>query len=317
MAQKFIPNTMPLRPFTADAAQLLEQSLEHLISQHPPSNEPGENDLLGIMSGHTGIAYLLLRLSERHPGLQIEGHDLLYWAEQYTHHDGGKRDVEGWACGFISERLSFDAVRACITRDARDVDVFVGDMPKLLAPTPDGSKNQYASEMIYGRAGALYLLRLVRHHVPACKEAVDDAVDKLAQRILASDDDGNGNWLWDGKRYFGTAHGDIGIITQLVLSKPSLAPQLEERVAALLNMQTAEGNWCANTEPNKVAGVGRVQYCHGAPGYVYALQSLREYYPSLKTSMDTAIAKAREITWTNGLLIKEPNLCHGLFGNGL
>ncbi len=99
-----------------------------------------------------------------------------------------------------------------------------------------------------------------------------------------------------------------------VARPPKLAGRLEE----LLDLQTPEGNWI-HTAPALEAGEAatRVQFCHGAPGYIFALRALRPYYPQFQGRFDQAIDKGREVTWTKGILKKEPSLCHGLFGNAL
>jgi len=61
-----------------------------------------------------------------------------------------------------------------------------------------------------------------------------------------------------------------------------------------------------------------VQLCHGAPGFVTSLLAIRQHFaPALQAKMDTAVAKARACIWKEGMLRKEPCLCHGIFGNAL
>jgi len=135
---------------------------------------------------------------------------------------------------------------------------------------------------------------------------------------MSTDDDGRGNWEWHGKRYFGAAHGDIGIITQVVLSNPSLAPQLARRLEKLLELQLSDGNWPSSARSLKEGKTASlIQWCHGAPGFLYSLQSLRPYFPELQNRIDSAIEKGQSVTWRHGLLTKEPSLCHGIFGNAL
>jgi len=143
-------------------------------------------------------------------------------------------------------------------------------------------------------------------------------VKQLTRRILDKDDDGKGHWLWNGARYFGAPHGDIGTLAQIILCVPSLAPELTGLLEELLALQNSEGNW-VHTAKALDAGEAavRVQYCHGAPGYVFALQSLRPHYPEFAGRFDKAIEKGREVTWAKGILKKEPSLCHGVLGNAL
>ncbi|KAL1843663.1 hypothetical protein VTK73DRAFT_2789, partial [Phialemonium thermophilum] len=100
----------------------------------------------------------------------------------------------------------------------------------------------------------------------------------------------------------------------LVLTTPPVAPRLEATLARLLDAQLGDGNW-----PSSEGHPGRhlVQFCHGAPGFVLSLLSLRPYFPALQDRVDAAIKKARECIWEQGLLRKEPSLCHGILGNAL
>ena len=51
------------------------------------------------------------------------------------------------------------------------------------------------------------------------------------------------DWKWHGRRYLGAVHGDISIMTQLVVTTPALAQQVERKLDQLLAMQDATGNW--------------------------------------------------------------------------
>ncbi|KID72618.1 LanC-like protein 2 [Metarhizium brunneum] len=310
MAQRHLPNTMPLRPLTADTTALLRQSLEDIVQQNPPLDEH-QDSLSGLLSGHTALAYLFLRTAQEHAGLQVRGHGCKYWAEQYMAGDRGAQEIQDRNCGLACEKLAFEAVRACVTGSEGDVAAFLDNIPGLAA-----REKAFPSEMLYGRAAVLYMLRMVRRFVPSSAGPVDEAVGRICQRILDTRDSSEGDWLWHGKRYYGAPHGDVGIITQLVLSDPSLAPRLAARLGELLDLQTEGGNWPSTAEARERAD-RLVQFCHGAPGFIFALQSLRPFYPMLRERIDEAIAKGRRVIWARGLLVKEPCLCHGLFGNGL
>jgi hypothetical protein len=82
-------------------------------------------------------------------------------------------------------------------------------------------------------------------------------------------------------------------------------------VSELLDLQTESGTWPFALEDCKEL----VQFCHGAPGFVISLLAIGDYFPSLHQRIDEAVSKARECIWKNGLIKKEPNLCHGITGN--
>ena len=60
-----------------------------------------------------------------------------------------------------------------------------------------------------------------------------------------------------------------------------------------------------------------MQVCHGAPGVVISLLSIRRYFPKLQGKIDKAVARGREAIHERGLLTKESCLCHGISGNAL
>ncbi|KAF7553991.1 hypothetical protein G7Z17_g3235 [Cylindrodendrum hubeiense] len=287
MAQRYISNNLPAQMLGSAPGEILPYTLELVLKYAPPLPAYTERHLGGLFTGYTGLAYLFLQLSAMHPDLQVCGHNLIYWTNQYLAGDRGLLVLEG-KCGISSEKLSFEA-----------------DDP-------------FPSEICHGRAGALYLLRMVKHWVPEYAPLIESPLLCLTERIMNTDDDGRGNWEWHGRRYFGAAHGDIGIITQLALSNPSLAPQLSSRIEKLLELQTPDGNWPDGARSLKEGRTpSLVQWCHGAPGFIYSLLSLRPYFPLLHEQIDTAIEKGQELIWRHGLLTKEPSLCHGIFGNAL
>ena len=175
------------------------------------------------------------------------------------------------------------------------------------------SQDEANSEWLYGRAGFLYLLRLVRATFEDDKETqdvIDDTADEVIETIL----DTARPWKWHGKAYVGAVHGAIGIITQIVLTDPTRASQLEPDLGALLSYQYPSGNWPSSIPPGKDR---LVQFCHGAPGVISSLLSIKQYFPELEARIDTAIKKGREAILERGLLTKEPCLCHGISGNAL
>lgn len=376
MEQRHISNDFPsLLTLSATPEELLLTSLQRILNTSPPQSTYTKSQLHGVFTGHTGIAYLFLHISSSLPHLRIHGYPAIHWARAYISGDRGHLTLEPGNCGLACERLAHPAVRACITKDLRDVRDFLAPFPEIIGPLPrhsaispaspsssttpegrsdsvatdpghhhssdgaghsssstgrpGGEPDRFPSELIYGRAGALYLLRLVRHWVANSAALVERYVVLLTNRILATDDDGAGNWLWSGTHYLGAAHGDIGILTQLVLTTPPLAPRLTHRLEQLLDLQLEDGNWPSSVQappaqPSSGAGTTvkkkkkeLVQWCHGAPGFVLSLLSLRPFFPSLRHRIDDAIAKGRAITWEHGLLRKEPSLCHGILGNAL
>lgn len=194
----------------------------------------------------------------------------------------------------------------------------------------------------------------------AVRALIDDTTDRVIEAIMASPRP----WKWHGKAYLGAVHGMTGILTQILLSRPGMASELEPDVGALLSYQYDDddydrdstggglgsrsggsgGNWPSSIPPGKDR---LVQFCHGAPGIVTSLVSLRRIYAAyaaaaasrsrhrhhqhsngdnngqvntnkaLLRRIDRAIARGRRCIISRGLLTKEPCLCHGISGNGL
>ncbi|KAG9250086.1 uncharacterized protein F5Z01DRAFT_427213 [Emericellopsis atlantica] len=317
MEPRYIANNLPTQTLPSTKAHaLLVQSLEAVLTNTPPLQRYTTRQLGGLYSGYTGIAYLFFRLSKRHPELEVRGHCLNFWASKYMEGDRSSAGLTKGNCGLACEKLSFQALRACMSGKNDDLFEFLANIPLLLGPYPSG--DFYSSELIYGRAGLLYLIRMIEAYFPGSKSYLNSPKNCLTKKILETNDDGRGNWEWRGKRYFGAAHGEIGIITQLVLANPKIAPRLHDRLEDLLDLQWEDGNW-SSSELRMREGKNPklVQWCHGAPGFVISLHSLREHFPELESRIDTAILRAEDIIWRHGLLTKEPSLCHGILGNAL
>lgn len=287
--------------------ELLLEALETIVKEYPPLDTYAPPSK-GLWNGPSGIAYLFLHVSAERPDLHIANQTALHWADAYL---AGTRDAEsmslraGVRCGITSELLVHQAVRASLTKDVLHVEEFLLNIPAVLA-------GRYDAEWFSGRAGTLYLLRMIRHWVPESAPLLRESTFLLRATIMAEGPD----WKWRGKRSIGAGHGDIGTLTQVALSSPTDAEhqKLEEWLARLLDWQKENGNWPVNEQRDPRA---YVQFCHGAPGFVTSLRSLRPVFPNLQDRIDRALLKAGELIWKEGLLKKEPNLCHGAFGNSL
>jgi hypothetical protein len=147
------------------------------------------------------------------------------------------------------------------------------------------------------------MLRLIRTWLPSLAPTINPVITRVIETVLSHQP-----WSWAGHQYLGLVHGDIGIVTQVVLSDPTSAPRLESKLRSLLSLQNGDGNWPFIEGRD----LGLVQYCHGVPGFVPSLLAIRQYFPSLQTEIDKAVMKGRKCIWEKGLLDKEPNICHGI-----
>lgn len=207
----------------------------------------------------------------------------------------------------INEHLSWCAVSAALTRDQRYAEELRG-LATEIAGAGGGS-----DEWLYGRAGLLYLLRLVRSWVPSSAERMEQCMRLVIDGMMKR----GPHWKWHGKEYLGAVHGGIGIITQILLCLPEyrLEAGLCGYRAFLESQQDPQtGNWPSSVGASKEL----VQFCHGAPGFVISLELIKSLFePGPQERIETVLNKARGCIWDKGILTKEPNLCHGATGNAL
>ncbi|KAL2068464.1 hypothetical protein VTL71DRAFT_16562 [Oculimacula yallundae] len=258
----------------------------------------------GFFVGPTAIAYLFytLTLSPLTRTLSIEGKSPQEWAVAYL--NLGQEDVPPLtdeSCGITNEYLASNALKACVFKDEKYA-------KRVLDVLRDLKTDATWCEWLKGRAGATYLLRMMKHGLPDLSTEIQIVIKQMIEEILPQQP-----WSWDGRQYLGTVHGDIGIITQIVLSDPTYAPQLRDKLASLITQQGEDGNW--PVVPDK--DIGLVQFCHGAPGMIISLLAIRPYFPGLDQEIENAIVRGRQCIWERGLLVKEPNICHGITGNAL
>lgn len=282
-------------------------SLTRLVTSYSPDQVSAGG---GLYDGPISIAFLFFILQGLYPDFDIESAPMGTWfavyLEQAQNHISQYPGPTPQRCGISDDIMALVALSAASAKD--------GDMARELCDfvdvvTDDGASNEW----LYGRAGYLYLLRLVR------ASFVDDdevcaLIDETANEVIEAILDSPRPWKWHDKAYLGAAHGAIGIIMQVVLTAPSYARELEAELAALLSYQLPGGNF-----PSSVPSGGDrlVQFCHGAPGLVSSLVSMRAHFPALEARIDEAVRRGREAIWERGLLTKLPCLCHGISGNAL
>lgn len=311
--QNYIENNGPRQILSASPNDLLETTLETLLAAHPPQQKYNEELQKGVFSGYTSLAYLLLQISRLYPEMSIDGLTLLQHSARYLEPISDQpalREING---GLHCERLSVHVLRACISKSSEDIQKVLDDAPLFLS-------DEYPDELFYGRAGVLHLLRLVKASVPEAGSRVDETITAIVEKTLQSrsvSSSGYGGWTFLGRRYLGPAHGDIGIILQVVRSKPSAAAELQNLLKEIIDMQSEDGNWPKSPHVETEKQKDLVQWCHGAPGMVMSLRALEPFYPELKGNIERAIARGTALTWKKGLSRKEPSMCHGILGNSL
>jgi len=313
MSSRFLPNTPGFLTVSPDPENNLIRTLQVLIADYPPASSI-HNSSSGLYHGPLSVSYLFLSLAPLYPLLTIGESSLLEWSEKYlsastaVSHPQPAQKPGKW--GVSDESMVRLALRACLTQEERLVERFCAAATSVAALDVLDETNEW----LYGRAGYLYLLRLLASSFPSPSPVhalLKTAAEELIERILAAPRP----WTWHGKAYTGAVHGVMSIVTQIVLTSPSRAQAVQPELEQLLLMQRESGNW-----PSSLPDSGDdrlVQFCHGAPGMVVSLLALRAYFPNLEARIDRAIERGRKCIWERGLLTKEPGLCHGIVGNAI
>ena len=326
-------NDGPLLSLTRPPRDEIISGLQKLITKYPPGVGmfPSE-ELNGLFSGPTSIAYLLFKLSEpgsRYEDFSVANHSLRYWADAYLDcaeesvQDGHRPvdDEPGKSrYGVLFEIPARLALSAAFRKDKKANRDLLALLPKVL----DGSEEIVWNEHLYGRTGYLYLLRLVRTYWPEAP-IPPDAYTQIIRRVLL---DGKSRWKFVDKYLLGAGHGWISVVTQILLTDQSYAAACKPALEQILNEQILDrgdpdyGNWDAFlVDECKSDRRLQIQWGHGAPGIVISLQSMLPAYkdldPEFANRMEEAINQAQEIIWEKGLLRKESCLCHGAAGNML
>ncbi|KAK3706284.1 hypothetical protein LTR37_012799 [Vermiconidia calcicola] len=307
MAPRYFKNDAEMA--RRDPRRQLEASLTRLVTTHPPASLKPSG---GLFKGPVSIAYTFLVLQQLYPDLTIADTPLGTWSAAYLKH--AQDNIASYPgptvgkCGITDDIMCLLAIGAASSKDADMAANLCDYSAEVMDPESE-------NEHLYGRAGYLYLLRLVKASFqgdPKTLQLLTDTQDDVIDAIL----DTPRPWKWHGKVYIGAVHGAIGIITQIVLCNPAkYAPKLETELAVLLTYQYESGNFPSSVPPERDR---LVQICHGAPGVIVSLGSVKNAFsPKLGEKIEKAVQRGRECVWERGLLTKEPCLCHGISGNAL
>ncbi|CAB4057131.1 unnamed protein product [Lepeophtheirus salmonis] len=174
-------------------------------------------------------------------------------------------------------------------------------------------------EFLYGKAGYLYALLLVKKADPECKE-IDSVIQEVISIILHKGSSSSNSetlyYEWYGEEYLGAGHGYAGILSTLLRARPFMNPSqllmVRSKIDDLMKLQSTSGNF-----PPSVQSIGNdrlVHWCHGAPGFADL------YLLAYDAFMDDKYLKVADlcmdVIWNKGFLKKGFGLCHGSSGNG-
>jgi lantibiotic modifying enzyme len=197
-------------------------------------------------------------------------------------------------------------------------------------PNAEGS-----NEWLYGRAGYLYLLRMVLKLFPDLPAPLIEKIEQTSNITISCILSCSFPWKWHHRPYLGAVHGSIGIIAQILLSAKknqgeNLAQTTLPMVQEIISTQLQSGNFPPSHPPPESRTKSRgstdqvddrlVQFCHGSPGVILSLHSILPFYSTEKTlesKIKQAISLAQHDLVARGHLTKSPCLCHGIPSNAL
>ena len=332
---RYLAHDGKIIPFNVD--EELPAHLSFLVTKYPPNRETFESvepeseenmNNLGLFSGPISIAYVLFVLSKAEDRV-VEGKRLSEWTKQYLEMARGWMEGEAYGenpvtsedCAVGNNRTCFAAIASVVYQDQKLVEEILSYVPGVLADT--SLAKAPSNEYILGRAGFLYLLRLISTWFPAMTEKVAAAKQQIIEKIISQ---GPKQWLFVRMPYLSVGHGWLGIIVEILMTDPTSerAAELRPLVERIIKQQGSDGNWPKYMDevPAEKNPSLWIQWGHGAPGVVNGLSSLRPIYDKVGDSemvsrIDQAIANSQGIIWKEGLLTKESCLCHGASGNSL
>ncbi|XP_044753496.1 glutathione S-transferase LANCL1 [Coccinella septempunctata] len=178
------------------------------------------------------------------------------------------------------------------------------------------------NEYLYGRAGYLYAVLFVNKNVHP-PPFPDEFIRKIVEIILicGKNEAKAGKfkcplmYQWHDSYYLGAAHGLSGILYLLLQIKENL---MESEMNTLIKPTIDYLSTIRFPSGNYPSSMGRdvdkyVQWCHGAPGFVYLFSQAYKVFGDpkyIQLALD-----AGEIVWQRGLVRKGYSICHGVSGN--
>ncbi|CAJ0902428.1 14646_t:CDS:2 [Entrophospora sp. SA101] len=334
MPDRYINNhlTLPnIKDFdTKSLDHLIKYNCEKILYNYSASFRSSD---YGVYVGYAGIAYLFFHLYNLTPELKIAGDNVSLLCTTYL-------------AGALS------ALDYSTSKHVGFLDTHVESLKhlkKLITKYHEIALNEDSNELLYGRVGYLYALKLIQNYCKDSKEIMElvnnemikEVWDKVFEegKLFAtkskhdSDDedydyrDNVGNdedmpplmWSWHGKRYLGAVHGVAGILAILLEFKDLAEQHLDDLFKTLewLTRQVSKknGNYFISVESNRD---DLVHVCHGAPGMIPAFLKIHSLYPTnpLAPTLLNSCINASQIVWKYGILKKGlTGLCHNAIGN--
>lgn len=188
----------------------------------------------------------------------------------------------------------------------------------ILSLTDSWLTTDSEDEFLYGKAGFLNgLLSFHGYNDNRWQSCARKIILKLFEngRNTANSSPWSGEcsllYQWHNKFYIGAAHGTAGIIHSLLLAADLMQDsnifgedELKETCEFLYRLRSPETNNYFSSLDSKRSEL--VQWCHGAPGFVYLFCKAAEHFFN-ETYLERAF-EASILVWNFGWLLKGPGL---------
>ncbi|KAI3686277.1 hypothetical protein L1987_79951 [Smallanthus sonchifolius] len=170
-------------------------------------------------------------------------------------------------------------------------------------------------ELLYGRAGYLWACLFLN------KNLGQNTISSTHMRTITDEIIKSGRKMgtkecplmyeWHGKRYWGAAHGLVGImhvLMDMVLTEDEME-NVKSTLFYMIKNRLPSGNYPSSegSESDRL-----VHWCHGAPGVTLTLAKAAKAFGD--EELRKAALEAGEVVWERGLL-KRVGICHGISGN--
>ena len=213
-------------------------------------------------------------------------------------------------------------VKSKLQPDAAD-----GIWQKLL-PIVQGNMKNPTMEPLWGGTGSIVsaLFKLEQEDSPQWRELLIEHAQFMKDEITRDNPKNCPIWIQDlygqKRTLLGAGHGFVGNMYPFIrggrfLPKNLADWALNDSVECIIKSALVEGE-CCKWAPALIPVEGSVpkillQWCHGAPGVITALNGIPVGYSQ---EFDALMLKAGEIIWKAGPLTKGVGICHGTDGNG-
>ena len=266
------------------------------------------------------------------------------WALNYLHGVGAAlHSMPCWGMAALDELLERNhaALAAGMPNDEA-ASYLMGDTPILMMaqgiePKPERADRlaaliernieHPAREILWGAPGtmlaALFLHERFGSQDARWAELFRRSAARLWSQLEWSQEHGCHFWTQDmyGQRstYIDAVHGFVGtgfVVLRggVLLTADELSAWqrvIETTVVRTVTREDGRANWRPGLTSSRPGPPPMLmQYCHGAPGFVFCLA------PFVSHALDALLLEAGEAIWHAGPLAKGSNLCHGTGGNG-